>query len=202
MLRTAYAHRATAINDCQHFAMKTRTELSKFLSFVLRHEPGAIGLTLDSAGWAAVEELLAKCGAHGKAITRELLNDIVSTSAKQRFAFSADGTRIRASQGHSIDVELGYAPSPPPAQLFHGTNALVLPAIRAEGLRKMERHHVHLSPDAATARLVAARRGAPIILTIDSARMHADGHTFFVSANGVWLTESVPPDYIVFPDHV
>jgi putative RNA 2'-phosphotransferase len=180
--------------------MKSVSEISKFLSFVLRHSPEAIGLSLDDAGWADVAELLSKCRAHGTEISRALLEEIVETSPKKRFAFSDDGLRIRASQGHSIDVELGYAPAVPPATLFHGTIALVLPAIREKGLLKMERHHVHLSPDEETARVVAARRGKPVILRIDAARMHADGRTFFVSANGVWLTDDVPPSYITFPD--
>jgi putative RNA 2'-phosphotransferase len=180
--------------------MNALTELSKFLSFVLRHEPDAIGLELDEAGWADVEELVARCRTHGKPITRDILEEIVKTSPKKRFALSDDGRRIRASQGHSIDVELGYAPAVPPEVLFHGTIARVVPAIREKGLLKMERHHVHLSPDEATARVVGARRGAPVILRIDSGRMHRSGKVFYVSANGVWLTEEVPPEYIAFRD--
>jgi putative RNA 2'-phosphotransferase len=176
------------------------TALSKFLSFVLRHEPQAIGLVLDGNGWADVDELIARCRAHGKAITREILEAIVATSPKQRFAFSSDGQKIRASQGHSIDVDLAYAPAQPPARLFHGTVAAALPAIRVEGLKKMQRHHVHLSPDEETARVVAMRRGKPIVLRIAAAEMSAAGHVFYVSANGVWLTESVSPQYIEFPD--
>jgi putative RNA 2'-phosphotransferase len=175
------------------------TQLSKFLSFVLRHEPQAIGLVLDENGWAPVEELLDKARAHGKALSRELLDTIVATSPKKRFAFSEDGQRIRASQGHSVEVDLAYEPAVPPQVLFHGTVAAALEPIRAEGLRKMQRHHVHLSADEDTARTVALRRGKPVVLLIAAARMQAAGHVFFVSANGVWLTEQVPPQFIEFP---
>jgi len=173
-----------------------RTAASKFLSFVLRHHPEAIGLALDPHGWASVDELLARAGEHGRPLSRAELVELVGTSPKHRFAMSEDGTRIRASQGHSVDVDLGYAPAVPPARLFHGTVASALPAIRAEGLRRMERHHVHLSADEATARGVGARRGTPVILEIDAAAMQRDGHAFFVSANGVWLTEEVPSRYV------
>lgn len=179
---------------------KTLTAYSKFLSFVLRHEPGAIGVTLDRNGWVEIDRLVEQCRAHGKPLTREILETIVATSPKQRFAISEDGQRVRASQGHSIDVELGYAPQAPPEQLFHGTVSSSLSSIRSTGLQKMDRHHVHLSPDLATAQAVGMRRGKPVILRIAAARMHRDGHVFFLSANGVWLTERVPPDYIEFPE--
>jgi putative RNA 2'-phosphotransferase len=175
------------------------TRLSKFLSFVLRHEPQAIGLVLDGNGWARIDELLEKSRAHGQPLTRELLDTIVATSPKRRFAVSADGQRIRASQGHSVEVDLGYAPATPPALLFHGTVAAALPAIRSEGLRKMQRHHVHLSGDEATARTVGARRGQPVVLRIAAGAMHAAGYVFYRSANGVWLTEQVPPQFIELP---
>jgi putative RNA 2'-phosphotransferase len=174
--------------------------LSKFLSLVLRHQPEAIGLDLDAQGWAEIDDLLVRCQAHGKRITREILETIVATSPKRRFAISDDGRRVRASQGHSIEVDLGYPPAPPPEVLFHGTVAAALPGVRAEGLRKMSRHHVHLSPDLATARAVAARRGQPVILRVAAGRMHRDGYVFYRSANGVWLTEAVPPEYLEIPD--
>lgn len=178
---------------------KQPTELSKFLSFVLRHKPDAIGLELDANGWAVLTELVEKAGAHGKRLTKELVETIVATSPKQRFAISEDGLRIRASQGHSIVVELGYEPKPPPEVLFHGTVASKLASIRSTGLERMDRHHVHLSHDVATARTVGMRRGTPVVLQIAAGRMHREGHSFFVSANGVWLTERVPPEYIEFP---
>ncbi len=177
---------------------KTRT--SKFLSYVLRHPPAALDLTLDAHGWVDVDLLLERCRAHGRAISRALLTAVVADNAKQRFALSEDGARIRASQGHSVEVDLAYAPASPPATLFHGTTAAAVAAIRAGGLRKMTRHHVHLSPDTPTAIRVGGRRGKPVLLAVDAARMHADGHVFYVSANGVWLTEHVPAEYLAFPE--
>jgi putative RNA 2'-phosphotransferase len=178
---------------------KSRTALSKFLSFVLRHRPQAIGLTLDANGWASVDELVEKCRAHGRPISREIVAEIVASNSKRRLALSDDGARIRASQGHSIDVDLAYEPVEPPEMLFHGTVTAALDAIRAEGLKKMGRHHVHLSLDAATAAAVGMRRGRPVVLSIAAGRMQRDGHVFFCSANGVWLTDVVPPAYIDWP---
>jgi putative RNA 2'-phosphotransferase len=170
--------------------------VSKRLSYVLRHRPGSVGLTLDAAGWVEVDALLAALAAHGLPLTRAELEQVVATNDKQRFAFDATGTRIRASQGHSVAVHLGYAAAPPPPELFHGTVERFLPTILAEGLRPGRRHAVHLSPDVATARTVGARRGRPVVLRIDAAAMAADGHVFTRSANGVWLTEAVPPRYL------
>jgi putative RNA 2'-phosphotransferase len=179
---------------------KRLSAASKFLSFVLRHKPEAIGIQLDGAGWADVDVLLAQCRAHGRPLSRETLREIVTTSPKRRFALSDDGARIRASQGHSLAVELGYVPAEPPEVLFHGTVASKLASIRSTGLRKMSRHHVHLSPDAETARAVGARKGRPLILRISAALMHRDGYVFFQSANGVWLTDEVPPSYVAVDD--
>ena len=133
-------------------------------------------------------------------MSRDLIEAVVATSAKQRFAISDDGRRIRASQGHSVPVELGYEPAEPPELLFHCTVGGSLSSIRAEGLLKRNRHHVHLSRDAQAAREVGARRGKPVVLRIAAGRMHRDGHVFFLSANGVWLTERVPPAYIELPE--
>ena len=178
---------------------KQRTQTSKFLSLVLRHEPGKIGLELDGAGWADVEALLAACRRHGRPIERAELEEIVATNEKKRFAFSEEGRRIRASQGHSIEVSLGYAPQTPPPRLFHGTATRFVESIRAQGLQKMERHHVHLSAEEATARNVGQRYGKPVILVVNAGAMLGAGHTFFVSENGVWLTERVPVEFITFP---
>ena len=175
---------------------KTLTELSRFLSFVLRHKPESIGLELDDQGWADVDALVEKASAHGRTISEAVVKTIVATSPKQRFALSEDRRWIRASQGHSIAVELGYEPKEPPELLFHGTVAASLEAIRASGLLRMGRHHVHLSPDSTTARTVGVRRGKPVILTVAALRMHRAGHAFFLSANGVWLTDSVPARYL------
>jgi putative RNA 2'-phosphotransferase len=143
--------------------------------------------------------LLSQCRAHGKDISRAILEDVVASNAKRRFALSDDGRRIRASQGHSVEVDLAYDPADPPDVLFHGTVATALPAIEAEGLSRMQRHHVHLSRDVATAAAVGGRRGVPVILRIRAGAMARDGHVFYLSQNGVWLTEHVPAAYIEFP---
>ncbi|MEU1415138.1 MULTISPECIES: RNA 2'-phosphotransferase [unclassified Streptomyces] len=172
-------------------------KVSKYLSKHLRHQPERIGLTLDEAGWVEIDTLLAAAAAHGFRITRDELDHVVAANDKKRFA--VEGGRIRASQGHSVDVDLGLPPATPPAYLYHGTVARHLDAIRAEGLRPMNRHDVHLSPDRETAIRVGARRGRPVVLGVDAEAMHRDGHVFHVSANGVWLTRSVPPRYLRFP---
>ena len=133
-------------------------------------------------------------------MTPEQLREVVETNDKKRFEFSPDGLRIRASQGHSVEVELGYQPAAPPETLYHGTAARNLESIRRQGLLKGQRHHVHLSADPETATNVGQRYGRPLVLKIDAAAMHAAGRIFFVSTNGVWLTECVPPEYIQFGD--
>jgi putative RNA 2'-phosphotransferase len=179
---------------------KSRVRVSKLMSLGLRHEPAALGLVLDDAGWVTVEALLAGLAAKGEAITREDVVEIVRTSDKQRFALSPDGARIRANQGHSVDVELGLAPKEPPAELLHGTSEEVLPQIRRDGLLRMARTHVHLSADEKTANVVAKRRaGATVLVRVDAAAMHRDGHAFFQAENGVWLTLAVPARYLRFP---
>ncbi|MEU9356544.1 RNA 2'-phosphotransferase [Streptomyces sp. NPDC051784] len=169
-------------------------KVSKYLSKHLRHEPGRIGLELDPAGWVAVDELLRACARHGFAITRQELDHVVAVNDKRRFTVT--GERIRANQGHSVEVDLGLPPAEPPAYLYHGTVGGSLAAIRSEGLRPMNRHHVHLSPDRETAVRVGARRGKPVVLTVDAGAMHRAGHVFHVSANGVWLTDAVPPAFL------
>ena len=177
---------------------KRQTQISKFLSYVLRHRPDEIGITLDAQGWVAIDVLLAAAAAHGRRITPEDLDFVVENNNKNRFAFSEDGTRIRASQGHSTEVDLGYRPSTPPAVLYHGTAVGNLACIRAEGLHKGQRHHVHLSIDTATAAQVGGRHGRPAVLVVQAGEMHAAGYEFFLSANGVWLVEHVPVAFIDF----
>lgn len=172
---------------------------SKFLSLVLRHQPERIGIVLDDAGWTDVDTLLARAAAHGTSITRDELAEIVRSSDKQRFALSPDGTRIRANQGHSVEVALDLPPAPPPAVLYHGTVDRFLDSIRRSGLIKGARHHVHLSADRETAAKVGARRGKPVLLEIRADAMADAGHVFYRSANGVWLVEAVPPEFVVFP---
>ena len=171
---------------------------SKFLSLVLRHEPERIGITLDDAGWTDVDALLTALDAHGLALTRAELDAIVASSDKQRFALSPDGARIRANQGHSVDVELGLEAVTPPDVLYHGTVDAALPGIRAQGLLKGQRHHVHLSADVETAQKVGGRRGKAVVLAIRAGEMAAAGHTFYRSANGVWLVDHVPVQFIGF----
>ncbi len=170
--------------------------MSKFLSLVLRHKPELIGLTLDQNGWASVEDLIRLANRHGIRLTRPLLMQIVADNEKKRFALSDNGERIRASQGHSVKVDLGLPPALPPEILYHGTASRFLESILAGGLHSANRQHVHLSPDVATAMRVGQRHGSPVVLVIRSGEMAVAGHTFFVSANGVWLTDRVPQEFI------
>ncbi|MGW4037154.1 RNA 2'-phosphotransferase [Streptomyces sp. NPDC004778] len=173
-------------------------KVSKYLSKHLRHQPERIGITLDENGWVDVETLLSAAALHGFAISRAELDHVVTVNDKRRFA--VEGDRIRAHQGHTVAVDLDLPPAEPPAYLYHGTAARVIDAIRAEGLRPMARHHVHLSPDRETATRVGARRGRPLVLTVDAGAMHRAGHVFRVSANGVWLTDAVPPEFLRLRD--
>ena len=167
------------------------TRHSKRLSYVLRHNPGSVGLTLGPHGWVGIDDLLRALAEHGHPLSRATLDTVVETSGKKRF--EVQGDRIRAAQGHSVPLDLGLAPQQPPATLWHGTVERFLPSIMAEGLRPRARTHVHLSPDRATARAVGARRGRPVILAVDAGDLHAAGHLFYRAANGVWLTGHVPP---------
>ncbi len=174
--------------------------ISKLLSYLLRHQPEAMGLVLDRAGWAQVAQVLDALRAHGENVSLEELVAIVQASDKQRFALSRDGARIRANQGHSVDVDLRLSPETPPEVLYHGTVARFLESIRVHGLLRGARTHVHLSADVSIAKMVAARRrGAAVVLTVNAGAMHRAGQVFFRSANGVWLTEHVPPTYLQFP---
>ncbi|MET9722331.1 RNA 2'-phosphotransferase [Streptomyces zaomyceticus] len=173
-------------------------KVSKYLSKHLRHQPERIGLVLDAHGWTEIDTLLQATARNGFPITRAELDHVVESNDKKRFAI--EGTRIRASQGHTVEVDLDLPPAEPPAFLYHGTVADRLPAIRAEGLRPMARHHVHLSRDRETATRVGARRGRPVVISVDAGAMHRAGHVFHVSANGVWLASTVPPEFLRFPE--
>ena len=175
---------------------KRMVRVSKFLSKHLRHEPETLGLTLQAGGWVGVEELLAACRKAGVELTRAELDEVVRRSDKQRFAFDDGGSRIRANQGHSVEVDLQLQPSEPPAVLYHGTGAQFVEAILADGLKKMSRHHVHLSEEVPTAIKVGSRHGTPVVLAIDAAAMRQAGVLFYRSANGVWLVDAVPPPYL------
>ncbi len=172
------------------------TKVSKYLSKYLRHAPEELGLTLQPGGWVPVDDLLAAARKHGFPITYDELVECVETNDKQRFAFDASGETIRANQGHSVDVDLQLEEREAPEVLYHGTVERFLPLILADGLIKGNRHHVHLSKDVETATKVGARRGKPVILEVAAGRLHRDGHQFFLSTNGVWLTNAVPAGYL------
>jgi putative RNA 2'-phosphotransferase len=172
--------------------------ISKFLSLVLRHRPEEIGLNLDESGWAPVQQLIEASRRHGVEFTLEELQNVVAINDKKRFSLSEDGLSIRANQGHSIEVELGYAPTAPPEVLYHGTAERFLNSIKQQGLIKGKRHHVHLSADVDTATNVGRRHGKPVVLKVEAGLMHRDGFVFYISANRVWLTERVPVQYLVF----
>jgi len=179
---------------------KKLVSTSKFLSLVLRHRPETIGMQLDPEGWLEINTLITNANARGKSITLAELHEVVATNDKRRFALSDDGLRIRASQGHSVvSVDLNLKPLQPPELLYHGTVRQFIDSIRRQGLLKRSRNHVHLSADQSTAMKVGTRRGKPLILTIHARKMHDAGHQFFLSANGVWLTKSVPVESIEFP---
>ncbi len=171
-------------------------KLSKYLSLILRHDPGSIGVVLDDEGWVAIDTLLERMAAQGRPVTRAQMDEVVRTNDKQRFAYNEAGTHVRASQGHSIKIDLELQPVEPPAVLYHGTATRFLPSIMQEGLTSQSRQHVHLSPDTQTAAKVGVRHGKLAILEVDSEGMAAAGHRFYRSANGVWLTDSVPVAFL------
>lgn len=176
---------------------KQHTDTSKFLSFVLRHEPQAIGLTLDREGWAEIAALIDGAKQSGRALDEALIRDVVASSDKKRFAISADGLRIRAAQGHSTQsVAITYAEKVPPEFLYHGTATRFLESILKEGLKPGERQHVHLSEDVQTATAVGQRYGKPVVLKIEALRMHQQGFKFYQAENGVWLANCVPPEQL------
>ena len=171
-------------------------KVSKWLALHLRHRPERIGLALDDGGWADVDELLARARAASFSLTHDELVEVVARNDKRRYELDATGGRIRAVQGHSVAVDLGLVPVPPPDVLYHGTTERFVSAILAEGLRPMGRQHVHLSPDLATARAVGGRHGRPVVLGVAAGRMAAEGRVFFRAANGVWLCDEVPARFL------
>ncbi|NEX92934.1 RNA 2'-phosphotransferase [Caulobacter sp. 17J65-9] len=176
--------------------MSSDVAISKTLSFWLRHKPEAAGLTLEAAGWAEVDAVLAALQGEGLQVDWERLVEVVERNDKQRFELSSDASKIRARQGHSVEIVGDWPRAAPPAQLYHGTVERFLAPILAEGLKAGQRHHVHLSPDLETAQVVGRRRGAPIVLVVDAERLAADGGEFFLTGNGVWLIAHVPSEYL------
>ena len=175
---------------------KQQVRISKFLSLVLRHKPETIGLELDENGWTDTNELLAKMSQNGKSIDFEQLNIVVENNPKKRFAFNEDKTRIRANQGHSIKIDLGFEPQQPPEILYHGTGTKYLKSILEQGLKKQKRHHVHLSADKETATKVGQRHGKLAMLEVATGKMYQDRYKFYLSENRVWLTDEVPVEYL------
>lgn len=171
-------------------------KVSKFLSYVLRHKPEAIGLKLDPEGWVRVDDLTACAARQGRKLDRNLIAEVVAGNDKRRFAMDSKGNYIRANQGHSIPVDLGLQPVQPPETLFHGTAASAFPSIRETGLQSRRRQHVHLSPDRQTAIKVGRRHGQPMVLKVHSGEMNRAGHAFYLSQNGVWLVDQVPPEFL------
>ncbi len=176
--------------------MNTDTKISKRMSFWLRHKPEDAGLHLAEGSWADVQKLLDAFKHHDIDCSRDELARVVATNDKKRFEFSEDGRRIRARQGHSVRIDLGLETRVPPEMLYHGTATRFLPLILKEGLKPMKRHHVHLSQDRSTAVAVGARYGKPVVLTVAAAAMHAAGHVFHLTGNGVWLTDAVAPVFL------
>lgn len=179
---------------------KEITRLSKFLSLVLRHKPETIGITLDENGWTEVSILIEKINASGTVLTLPILKHVVDTNSKKRFTLNETSDKIRASQGHSVEVDLGYTSQQPPAVLYHGTTVKFVDVILMEGLQKQKRHHVHLSADKETAINVGQRHGVPVVFEVMAAQMSASGFEFFRSDNGVWLTDHVPSVYLRKPE--
>ncbi len=174
-----------------------RTQISKYLSYHLRHRPDALGIELEPGGWVRIDTLLAAAAERGKKLRREQLDAVVASCAKRRFTLDAAGGRIRANQGHSVSVDLQLTRATPPVMLYHGTHHRAVKSIQTDGLLKMNRHHVHLSADLETAQAVGSRRGKAVIFGVDTATMVEKGYAFFVSDNGVWLTDAVPPEFLL-----
>ena len=171
--------------------------ISKFICLILRHKPNTIGITLDRNGWANTQELLNGLNAAGKKINMKQLITLVNTDNKNRFSFNEDKSKIRANQGHSLPVDLGLTESVPPDLLYHGTSEKFIESIKQNGIRKRTRQHVHLSTDIEKAIAVGKRHGNPVVLKINAKQMFLDGYKFYLSENGVWLTDNVPYQYVL-----
>ena len=172
-------------------------KLSKFISLILRHKPEEVGITLDEHGWAKVNDLINGINNSGRKIDKDVLEEIIRTDNKQRYSFNEDKTKIRANQGHSIPVVIDFKELEPPDTLYHGTATKSIEGMQAQGIKPMSRLYVHLSKDFETAKQVGSRHGECVVLVINAKKMYKDGIKFYLSENGVWLTESVDPKYIL-----
>ena len=180
----------------------TLVKISKMLSKHLRHKPDALGIRLEPGGWADVDILIQAFANKGFELTRETLETVVTNNDKQRFSFNEDSSKIRANQGHSVEVDLELEPQTPPVILFHGTASDRVTSILENGIQKMNRHHVHLSSEIQTAVAVGSRYGKPVVLEIAAQDMSNDGHVFYCSSNGVWLLDEVPVKYLSLREKV
>lgn len=171
------------------------TKIGRYISLILRHKPDVIGITLDKHGWANVDELIKGVNKSRK-LTMEMLEEIVATDDKQRYSFNEDKTKIRANQGHSIDVDVELEEVQPPEYLWHGTGRKYVDSIMKDGLISKSRLYVHLSDNYNTAINVGVRHGEPVVLCIWAGDMYRDGYKFYRSKNGVWLVKHVPVEYL------
>lgn len=170
---------------------------SVFISLILRHKPDVIGISLDEHGWANVQELINGINKTGKySIDMPVLEEIVRTDNKQRYSFNEDRSKIRANQGHSINVDVELKAAVSPEILYHGTGEKYVDSINTEGLKPKSRLYVHLSKDLETAVTVGSRHGKAVVYTVASGEMYRQGYTFYLSENGVWLTKNVPVDFM------
>lgn len=174
---------------------KKDIDLGRFISLILRHKPETIGIQLDENGWADVNELLMGINRNGRKINREDLERIVKENNKKRYIFNDDKTKIRANQGHSLNVDVELKEAIPPNILYHGTGEKAIESIKREGIDKRNRQFVHLSADIDTAMKVGARHGRPFVFKVDAQKMHEDGYIFYLSENNVWLCEHIPKEY-------
>lgn len=177
---------------------KELTEISKFLSYILRHHPEAIDLVLDEHGWAPIDTLIQKAGREGKSLSPEKLQQVIDSGSKNRFTISEDGAYIRAGYGHSIEVDLSLVPVAPPDILYHGTARKNMESIKENGLHSGSRNYVHLSKHERDAKTVGHRHGQPVVLSIEAGTMHRSGYPFYQSESksDIWLVDRVPPKFI------
>lgn len=180
---------------------KKNDRLSVFLSLVLRHKPEVIGLALDNQGYLKLDDLIDGINKSGREVELQTILDIVNSDDKKRYSLSEDNSKIRASQGHSIPVDLSLANGIPSGQLFHGTAERFKESIETTGLVKAGREYVHLSENIETAISVGSRRGKPVVFLVDHKKMLEDGHELWISENNVWLSENIPTKYLSLFKH-